>query len=166
MQSLAKGHKILAKGVDKSMDSQEIMDQGKSENKKKYFILSETNSYIREENKLYLELAEGRVLLEFLTADIFRVVMGQRNNLDEASTPAIIDHGLSYSDFTITEEEDELIVITDSLEIRIDQAQFGLRVYDLEGNLINADYQRGALGWHQDEVKAWKSLSEQERFYG
>ena len=148
------------------MDSQEIIDQRRVANKKNYFILSETNSYIKEENKLYLELVEGKVLLEFLTADIFRVVMGQRNNLDEASTPAIIEHNLSYSDFTVTEEKDELIIITDSLEIRIDQAQFGLRVYDLAGNLINADYQQGALGWQQDEVKAWKSLAEQERFYG
>ncbi|TDX52110.1 glycoside hydrolase family 31 protein [Orenia marismortui] len=149
------------------MNSSEIIDRESFDQNNNYFILSEYLGHHKEENKLVLRLVEGRIILEFLSSDIVRVVMSKRDNqVDLSSTPAIIKHDLSYNNFTIEDKAEKLELRTDSLKILINKTKFFLSFYDLEGNLIHQDYSDHSLGWSGDEVRAWKELGAKERFYG
>ena len=149
------------------MNSSEIIDRGASNTGNNYFILSKLLDYQQAENRLFLRLAEGSVVLEFLTSDIIRVIMAKRDNqVDFKSTPAVVDHVWEYNNFEITDRSEGLEIRTESLKILVNKTNFSLSFYDLDGNLIHQDYNDYALGWSGDEVRAWKKLKPQERFYG
>ncbi|ACL70657.1 glycoside hydrolase family 31 protein [Halothermothrix orenii] len=149
------------------MNSEVIMDKGPEKSgSKSYFILNEILDYCRKDNRISFKLKKGEVVLEFLTADIVRVVMGKRDKASLETTCAVVDHNLAYSDFTINETEKVLNIETDRLIVRVNRHKFGLGFYDKEGNLINRDYSRRALGWSGNEVRAWKEVKPGERFYG
>ncbi|AGB41378.1 family 31 glycosyl hydrolase, alpha-glucosidase [Halobacteroides halobius DSM 5150] len=148
------------------MNSEEIIDQGQGNKRKRYFVLSEINEYNQDDNYLYLQLSEGELVLEFITSEIVRVVMGQRDKADLSTSPALVEHNLKYQDFEVEDKGDYLQVTTQDLKIKINKQKLGISFYDLDGNLIHRDYSKKALGWSKDEVRAWKELREEERFYG
>ncbi|NER14068.1 DUF4968 domain-containing protein [Leptobacterium flavescens] len=75
-----------------------------------------------------------------------------------------------YNHLDVEEADEEYIVKTGKLEIRILKENLRVRVFDLEGNLINED----ELGFHWEEnyeyggniVKMSKGVREAESFYG
>jgi alpha-glucosidase len=149
------------------MNSSEIIDSGSLTGDNSYFIFSELVDYQKEGNVLFLRLTEGSIALEFLTSDILRVVMAKGDNqVDFSSTPAVVDHTLNYNNFSILDRTELLEVKTESLKILINKKKFSLSFYDLEDKLIHQDHNDHALGWSGDQVRAWKKLEEQERFYG
>ncbi len=149
------------------MNSEEIIDRGEQNNDKNYFILSKVKNFVKKDNILHLELDEGKVALEFITAKIVRVIMAKRDDeLDFSRSVAVVEYGCSYDNFRIEDTGDKLEVRTDSLVIMINKVKFGLIFYDLAGNLLHKDNEDRSLGWSGNEVRAWKEFREEERIYG
>lgn len=131
-----------------------------------YFILKKVEDYKQYENQLILEFEPGEVILQFITDSIVRVVMGNRKDIDLDTGEAIENQGRSYHDFKIEREDDFLHVITTALRVKINLNNFGISFYDLKDNLINSDVFGQALGRNDNEVRSWKKIRENERFYG
>ncbi len=148
------------------MNSEAIMDTGNHEAQKKYFIYSQVKGLIRKENRVFLELREGEVVLEFLTGDFFRVVTQPGGKTNLSSSMAVVDHQLRYDELEIDELEDYYLLKTEKLILRVYKDNFALGIYDSEGNLIHQDYRERALGWSGKEVRVWKEKKTRERFYG
>ena len=149
------------------VNSEEIRDTGTSkQEEKEYFIINQIIDYSIVDNHLYLESDTGQVGLEFITAEIVRVVLGQPTEVEGSTSAGVVEHNYAYDQFTVEETEEELLVTTDALEITISKQTFALSFYDRQGNLIHQDCRDMALGWNKEEVRAWKELKAEERFYG
>lgn len=147
------------------INSSEIIDRGSREFEKKIFTPGRVIAHSKKENYLFLELEEGEIALKFLTADIVRVVLSRDENFDLDSTHAVIDHNLTFDQFTVIDSKEKIKVRTAKIELVIDKGVFSLSFYDRAGNLFHKDASPG-LGWTKDEVCAWKKTNESEKFYG
>ena len=150
------------------MDNSEALLQGKSRDESPdYHKLSAVLDYNVKDNEVKLEFEYAQVIIRFLTADIFRLIMVHSNQkINYKSTEAVIDHALGYDSFEFTADEKELIITTDKLTIKIERKNFLLKVFDQEGKLIHKDYNKYALGWKKQTVRAWKSFEKTKRIYG
>ena len=150
------------------MDNSEALLQGKSKDTSNdYHKLSGLLNYEIKENEIRLNFEYAALAIKFLTADIFRVIMSHSNqDINYKSTEAVTQHGLSYQNFILNEKDTELIIKTDKLVLKISKEKFMLKVFNKNGKLIHQDYNKYALGWKKQKVRAWKSFKKNERFYG
>jgi alpha-glucosidase len=151
------------------MDNSETLLQGKSsrDDSIDYHKLSEILNYKIEDNQIRFNFKNASLVIRFLNADIFRIIMANsKQQFNYKSTEAVIDHNLSYNDFKFEENNKELIIKTDKLVIKIQKEKFFLQVFNKEGKLIHQDYSKYSLGWKKKKLRAWKSFKNNERFYG
>lgn len=150
------------------MDNSEVLLQGKSrDDSSEYHKLQEILDYEVNGDKICFKFEHAALVIKFLTADIFRVIMAHSNQeINYKSTEAVIKHNLSFKNFKLKEKNSEIIIKTDKLILKINKDKFLLRVYNQEGKLLHRDYSEYALGWKKQRVRAWKSFENSERFYG
>ncbi|CCU81150.1 Alpha-glucosidase [Halanaerobium saccharolyticum subsp. saccharolyticum DSM 6643] len=151
------------------MDNSETLLQGKSsrDDSIDYHKLSGILNYKIEDNQIRFNFKNASLVIRFLTADIFRIIMANsKQQFNYKSTEAVIDHNLSYNDFKFEENNKELIIKTEKLVIKIEKEKFFLQVFNKEGKLIHQDYSKYSLGWKKKKLRAWKSFKNNERFYG
>ena len=146
--------------------SAEIKDTGTIKEQSNYSIVKNVVDFKQEDNLLLLITEQKNIILEFITSDIIRVVMKQSEKSDLSTSPAVIDHGQQYEDFAVVETATTVEVTTDSLELVINKHQFAINFYNSAGELINGDCENKALGWNDQQVRAWKEIKPDERFYG
>ena len=150
------------------MDNSEALLQGKSrDDSSDYHKLSGILNYEINDNEIKFNFEHASLAIRFLTADIFRVIMAHSNQkINYKSTDAVIEHNLIYDDFNFEEKDNELIIKTEKLILKIEKEKFLLKVYNKQGKLIHKDHSQYALGWKKQKVRAWKSFEQNERFYG
>jgi alpha-glucosidase len=150
------------------MDNSEALLQGKSrDDSSDYHKLSGILNYETKDNLIKLNFEHASLVIKFLTADIFRVIMAHSNQeINYKSTDAVIEHNLSYDNYELEDTEQELIINTDKLVLKIKKEKFLLQVFNKKGKLIHTDYDEYSLGWKKQKVRAWKSFKGNERFYG
>ncbi len=149
-----------------NINSEEIKDKGSNnEQRKKYFYPGKIINYKIKENEVILELRNKKIILELLDADIVRVVMNKKEELNLKSTYGIIDHNLKYNNFKLLDKDDKLIIKTSSIKIIVNKTVFSLSFYDKNGELIHKDAVP-ALSWSKNKIKVIKKTSDKEYFYG
>ena len=132
------------------MDNSETLLQDKSsrDDSIDYHKLSGILNYKIEDNQIRFNFKYASLVIRFLTADIFRIIMANsKQQFNYKSTEAVIDHNLSYNDFEFEENNKELIIKTEKLVIKIQKEKFFLQVFNKEGKLIHQDYSKYSLGW-------------------
>ena len=77
----------------------------------------------------------------------------------------MLDKNLEYKNFEIFDKNNELVVKTDNLNIKIAKNSFSLAFYDKKGDLIHEDAE-DALKWNKNEVWTKKKTNKDEYFYG
>jgi len=150
------------------MDNSEALLQGKSkDDSSEFHKLSGILDYEIQDQMIIINFEYASLAVKFLAADIFRVVMAHSNQeINFESTDAVIEHNLSYTDYDFKENDEEIIIKTEELTLKIEKDRFRLRVFDKNDKLIHQDHRSYALGWKKQKVRAWKSFSNNQRFYG
>ena len=67
---------------------------------------------------------------------------------------------------TITQNADEISVVTDSLKVKITKAPFAVTFYTLDGKVINQDETGFTTSWVNEAVTTYKTMQVGERFIG
>lgn len=148
-------------------NSQALLTTKTQDTSADYYKLKQVLNYEIQENLLKLKFKNANLIIKFLKADIFRLVMVPlTKNIDLKRTEAVIEHNLNYQDFKIKDQANQLIIKTSSLVLKIRKDKFGIKVFNQAGELIHEDYTKYALGWEGKKVRAWKSFLNTERFYG
>ena len=108
------------------MDNSEALLQGKSrDDSNDYHKLSGILNYEIEDNKIIFNFEHASLAVKFLTADIFRVTMAHSNQeINFKSTAAVIEHQLSYTDYDLEEKEEEIVIKTEALVLKIKKDKF------------------------------------------
>ncbi len=148
-------------------NSQELLKEISGDNTEKYKKVGAVKNYKIKNNEIHIELEYKKIIIYFLSADIFRVSMKDRDEIRKiTTTAAVIDHDLYYTQFNIKDFDQKININTENISLVINKNNFALQVYNQKNNLIHSDYIEHALGWKKKKIRAWKKLNADDRFYG
>jgi len=66
----------------------------------------------------------------------------------------------------VSQNDQEIIILTDSLKARITKKPYGITFYTLDGQVISEDEKGLTTSWVSDEVTTYKKMQDAERFIG
>lgn len=118
-------------------------------------------------NLIQLSSENCDIQLRILTDDLLQVKM-IRPGEKVFDSMAIDKHDWPEIDFTVEKSPNHLLVKTKRLKLEIGLAPYCLKIWNLEGNLVLADYQEQGLGFASvgSQICAKKSLDRDEKFFG
>ncbi len=131
-----------------------------------YQYLGNVTRLDREGSGVLLHCGADLVRLSFLTGDALRLTLARQGQWQEGVEYALAKIAWPGTNYTLTETATHFMLKTDALEVRIKRAPCRFAFYDARGNLLNQDDEAFGLAWDGNEVAAFKSLLEGEKFFG
>ncbi|MEZ4762815.1 MAG: glycoside hydrolase family 31 protein [Calditrichia bacterium] len=133
----------------------------------KYQHLGNLQSFQRTENGIEL-ICEGdvKVILTFYKSNMFRVTLERPGYPNDLLTSPLVDRMWEPVALQFQEEDIHLRLNTKDLSVLIHKMPCRISVLDARGNVINRDDPGMGIGWDGNEVRNWKSLGNNERFFG
>lgn len=132
-----------------------------------YEFLGDLVSFERTETGITLRCEPGADLaIRFLAPGVFRVTL-DRPGIDELPLewPVAVDPAEPV-ELDVTEDDTRLLVRSAEIDLAIGRTPCRLSVLDKSGAVISADDPGLGIGWDGNEVRVWKSIAEDERFFG
>jgi alpha-glucosidase len=106
------------------------------------------------------------VAIQFLEPGTVRVTL-DRPDRDEVPLEApLLELAREPIEVEIAEEPDRILLRSPELEVAVDRSPCRITFLDREGHVLSADDPGLGIGWDGDEVRNWKSIDEEERFFG
>lgn len=131
----------------------------------KYQFIRTVQSFERDGNLIKMTCDNAKIQISFLNEKMIRVRVTNKDFVKDYSY-AVVKNNWSEVQLTISEEEDQIILLTSQLQLRIRKKPFHLTIYDSEGNVINQDAGFGGHAWHDKEVICFKKMPPNEHYYG
>jgi alpha-glucosidase len=109
----------------------------------------------------------GILRVSILAANLIRVRFAPTGTLSPQRSWAVAldDSEWAIAPFQIQETEEAIEVQTEQLRLQIQRRPCQIRCFDQEGRPFASDTDIG-MGWRLGAVAAWKSIEEDEHFYG
>lgn len=115
-------------------------------------------------NILVLDCGELGAEVKIVCSNVFRVRL---TTSDEVHSPSwVIRECEAAPSFTFKDEGEHLAVSTESLLLKIRKNPCRLEFYARDGWLINRDDLGKGMGWDGEQVRCWKEMPENERYFG
>jgi alpha-glucosidase len=130
-----------------------------------YSFVGNLQSYQSDEHKLHLITDNTRIILTVLDDHIIRVQVGKGARPDSAQSYTVVLQPEPV-DWGVNDLGDSLALETTAMRVNIRKSPLRLSFCDLEGRVLSRDDPAFGHGWDGKEVRAWKSLFPDERFYG
>jgi alpha-glucosidase len=104
--------------------------------------------------------------IQFLKPNLFRVIL-IRLDFNEP----LLDYPLAKTEwppvqFDFQETDTELVMTTDEINLVVQKSPCRLAVFNKQGQVINRDDPGTGIGWDADEVRCWKAIAPDEKFFG
>jgi alpha-glucosidase len=116
------------------------------------------------ENGVKLNLGEMEAYIRLLSSDISKVSILKKGEKEYTSV-GIAKTDWDTHEFKITEDNQKIVLASDSLTVHIKKSPFGIKYLDKDGNVINEDAEQG-LGYENGKPYVFKKTDKNEDFYG
>ncbi|AFN74005.1 Alpha-glucosidase [Melioribacter roseus P3M-2] len=123
-------------------------------------------NYKKFDNRIEFTLENAKFNLYVLDRNIIRFRYTQKNDFDPAPSYAVIYEMPEKSDFSFHESNDEFIIATAELTLKIAKNPCRVSIYDKNNNLLNADHKSFGVAFDGDDIRCFKELNANEKFYG
>ncbi len=144
-----------------------ILLNGIGESMAKYSFLGRVERFERSNSTCTL-FCDGNYQLRiaFLTVNMLRVTL-TRPGYNEP----LLDYPFARTEWdsvplSLQETDSQLILKTSELHLTIQKSPCRLTVSDRHGNVLNQDDPGMGIGWDADEVRCWKTITPDEKFFG
>ncbi len=132
-----------------------------------YQFIGKIRNYRQEKSGILVNCEPGvRVRIRFYQPDMFRVTFFNRQTDEALLKNALVNRKWPPAPFQIEEKAGNIILHTSELDVVIRREPFRMAVRDQQGRLINEDDPGMGIGWEGREVRAWKTISPDEKFFG
>jgi alpha-glucosidase len=132
-----------------------------------YTFLGDLTSYARAESGIDAECEPGaRVRLRFVAAGIARITMIPPGADEDRLGEALVPPRPEPVTVDLVEEPARLVLRSDEIEVALAREPCRIEIRDRSGNVLSADDPGMGMGWDGREVRAWKRIVENERFFG
>jgi alpha-glucosidase len=134
-----------------------------------YQFLGDLRSFSQVESgvDLHCDPGDSRVEIRFLTPYLVRVTLLR----DSSDRRELLDYPIAKTDWDpvsiqIAEEPERIVVRGPALDIAVRRSPCRLTMLDKQGMVLLADDPGMGMGWDGNEVRTWKTIAPDERFYG
>ncbi|MFX3636608.1 MAG: TIM-barrel domain-containing protein [Candidatus Pristimantibacillus sp.] len=106
---------------------------------------------------------KGNAAIVFLTDEVFRIKIFHGTQVDLSTTPGVLTQSGTAA-VKVEEQDDQIIFITSSLQLKLDKSSFSFSIEDHEGNLIA---RQNPVSWNaRGELNATYEMPVESHFYG
>ncbi|WP_445487667.1 glycoside hydrolase family 31 protein [Niallia sp. 03133] len=116
------------------------------------------------ENGIKLNLGDQEAYIRLLTSDMAKVSLLNKGE-DEFISPGIAKKDWPAPNLKIKEDDNRILLTTESLTVDIKKNPFGIKYLDKNGNVINEDDMKGS-GYESGKPYVFKKTDKNENFYG
>ncbi len=106
------------------------------------------------------------VRIEFLLAQMLRVTLERSDYREPLLICALAEDSWDKVPLEIAESETAYMVKSSALDVEISKAPCRITVRDKQGRILNQDEPAMGMGWEGSEVRAWKTITPEEKFFG
>lgn len=117
-------------------------------------------------NKIEFTLSNANLIVYIVDQNIIRFRYTNQKEFSKAPSYAVIYNQPEKINFSFKEKNDRLILTTDQLIVHIKKNPCRISIYDKQMNLLNEDYSDYGVSFDNDEVRCFKKLFNDEKFYG
>ena len=121
--------------------------------------------YQKYNNRIEFQLTNCKLNLYVVDNNIIRFRFTNQNEFSKAPSYAVIYNG-TMDNYSFKEDKDFYEVSTSQLITRISKSPCRISIYDKQMNLINRDDKTFGVSFDCDEVRCFKTLFKDEKFYG
>jgi len=132
-----------------------------------YTFLGNVERYERTQSGVIVH-CEGNNLLkiEFLLPTMFRILLIRNDYTEPPLTYALAKTAWNPVSIELQNESTEIIIRSSQIVLNIHKQPCRLTVKDRNGIIINQDDEGMGIGWDGKEVKCWKTITHNEKFFG
>ncbi len=134
--------------------------------KAEFNFVGSVKNYKVFDNRVEFELTNAKFNLYVIDDNIVRFRFTDEKEFSQAPSYAVIYPFPKKSNFSFKEEKNDIIIKTNELIIKISKNPCRISVHDTENNLINADEESFGVSFDGNEVRCFKKLFNDERFFG
>jgi alpha-glucosidase len=132
-----------------------------------YFFLGQLQNYQQTESGAILYCEDDiRLEIRFLKPEMFRVTLVRPGYQEPLLDYPIAKTAWEPVDLEFRETDLHLILASREIDLIIHKMPCRLTVLDKQGEVINQDDPGMGIGWDGREVRCWKTLAGDERFFG
>lgn len=121
--------------------------------------------YNKFNDRIEFQLTNFKLNVYIIDENIIRFRFTNRDEFSKAPSYAVIFHG-TLKNYSFKENKDYYELSTTKLIVRISKSPCRISIYDKKMNLINRDDKSFGVSFDCDEVRCFKTLFQDERFYG
>ena len=120
----------------------------------------------KTENGLVLDVPPASVRISVLAPDVIRIRMSKNGTFLPDSSWAVINTSLGSSAFTLIDSPSTVMLKTSSVSVKVDKKPCRISFLDNSGTVINQDEPSKGMSWSGNEIAAWKTMPEDEKYFG
>ncbi|NUM37038.1 MAG: glycoside hydrolase family 31 protein, partial [Candidatus Brocadiae bacterium] len=132
-----------------------------------YHFIGNVIQHKQENSKIFLYCEKDHsVEIHFLLPGMFRVLVHRPDFAEPLLEYAIMEKEWAKVPLEVQEQEKYLVVSSPSLTLMIQKSPCRIKVIDKQGFVLQEDDPGMGMGWDAKEVRVWKSIAEDEKFFG
>jgi alpha-glucosidase len=132
-----------------------------------YQFLGNVLSFTKTNSEIEIICEQNhRVKISFLDPGLFRVTLLRSDREDDPLTAPLIDMRRSLLTLDINDGDSAIEILSSELFLRINKSPCRLEVFNLEGKPLSQDDAGMGMGWDGNEVRCWKSIADDDKFFG
>ena len=124
------------------------------------------NSAKVEPNRIEFQLSNCLLNIYIVDQNIIRFRYTNRKEFSQAPSYAVIYQLPEKPKFEYKEEKENFVLTTNELIVHIQKDPCRISIYDKQMNLLNSDEKNFGVSFDNDEVRCFKKLFDDEKFYG
>jgi alpha-glucosidase len=129
-------------------------------------FIGDVKSFQKHQNQVEFTLNNAKLNVYVVDENIIRFRYTQKESFSNAPSYAVIFNQPAIINYSFKEESDKYILSTDELIVHIKKYPCRVSVYDKQMNLLNSDDESFGVAYDGDEVRCFKKLYSDEKFYG
>lgn len=107
-----------------------------------------------------------RLTIQFINAGLFRVTLTRSDRTPDRLSYPLTELRRELLTLDYLDGENRIEVRSSELALEINKAPCRILVYDLNGHLLSQDDPSMGIGWDGNEVRCWKSIAGDDKFFG
>ena len=117
-------------------------------------------------NKIEFLLSNALLIVYVVDNNIIRFRYTQKESFSQAPSYAVTEKETTKTKFNFNDEGDYYQIKTSELIVKISKSPCRVSIYDKQNNLINEDSQSFGVAFDGNDIRCFKKLLSNERFFG
>jgi len=115
-----------------------------------------------------IEISAGpaKIRISVVSLEIIRVRMSPTGTFGPEDSWAVVDTNIGSRAHEVDDSPDAITLKTSAVMVRVQKRPCRISFYDAKGNLINEDDPTKGMGWAGNEVAVWKTMPQNEFYFG